>query len=177
MAGRLINGKRKEFIRFYCTGPDGVRGNGTECYKIVYPGVAHEVAASAAGRLLRDVQLVAEINAYHAEATAQAIAQLVDWKTLAPMAQATMKHIAMGNIRQIDAVTGEHRYIPITDRETAAVAKVMGEYADKLVERAYPKAIRVLMEHPAPALAAMLGVTPEELPPAEEPDDSDEEKC
>jgi len=182
-----LNARQQAFVRHYTAGEDGVRGNLTQSYIAAGYTARGNVAETAAARLFRNVRVRDAIDAAHAKAEEAAAARLRDWKELAPGAQSRLLEIAEGRIpgsvakpprrgRGLQAMviegapdteTGQGP-ARIGDRDDAAAAKVILDANLEILERAQPKKLQIAVEDPAGALAALLGVKPEAVPPGED---------
>lgn len=160
-----LNARQAAFVRHYTAGADGVRGNLTQSYIAAGYMARGNVAETAAARLFRNVRVRAAIDAAHAKAEAAAGRKLRDWKELAGDAQVRLATLAAGQIP--DPTTPALGRTLIGDRDDAAAANVILAANREILERAEPKKLQVQIEDPAGALAALLGVKPETVPPGE----------
>lgn len=159
-----MSARMRKFAHLWATGPPGIKGNGPAAFRAAgYHPRNDNVASASASRMLKNVNVQAEIARLHAEADAQAIAQLRDWRVLAPPAQSRIQSISLGYLPD-HLLPTEVR--PIQNRDDAAVARVMLEASTFIVERAYPSKMYASDEarDPERALAALLGISRYALP-------------
>lgn len=154
-----LNARQREFVRHYVSGADGVRGNATQ--SAIAAGYAAKHAHVNGPALMANHNIKAAVIEAHRRADAAAIARLRDWKTLAPEAQDRLLALARGKIPvNVDPAAGN----PMHDRDDAAVAAIIRDANMEILERAYPKKLRIEGVDPRAELAALLGIAVEELP-------------
>lgn len=165
-----LNPNQQRFVQYYTTGAHGIRGNATASYLAAgYAPKSEKVAGVNATRLLGNARIQRAIFQVHREADAVTIAQLKDWKVLAPPAQHTIMCLAHG-ILPVDVVTigddAGSAHERMTTRDDAAIGNVMLHAALAILERAYPSKVYadVSLHDPDRLLAAILGVPVEALP-------------
>ena len=162
-APKGLNARQAAFVRHYVAGADGVRGNASRSF--IAAGYSPKGANKMAARMMANAGIKAAIDAAHAKAEAEAGRKLRDWKELAGDAQVRLATLAAGQIP--DPATPAHGRTLIGDRDDAAAANVILAANREILERAEPKKLQVQIEDPAGALAALLGVKPETVPPGE----------
>ena len=168
MAKPPLNARQQEFARLWAAGPPGIKHNNTKAYIAAgYHPKNDRVAGAASARLLADVRVKHEIAKLHREADAEAINKLIDWKIIAPEAQARIRSIMVG---YVPAPGEPYNVSAMKNRDSAAVAQQVLRAAEMILERAYPSKIYadLALAKPADMIAAILGVSPEELPSPED---------
>lgn len=161
MSERALNQRQREFVRLYCAGPDGVRGIAAKAYAVA--GYRSRDPEFNGPRLLRRPHVAAAVIAAHEAAAAEAKGTLRCWKELCIAAQARVVAIARGVIPSADDPIGNAGGTRITNRDTAAAAKVILDAALEILDRGYPKKHLVHIEDPERVLAELLGMTPDEM--------------
>jgi len=162
---RPLNARQRQFVRLYAVGPPGVKGNATAAYRGAgYRPKTDRVAQVCAAQILTNPMVQQALAHLHREADAQAIAQLKDWRTLAPPAQDRMVLLALGYLPDpLDM--RQHR--PLRSHTDVAIARLQLDACREIIERAYPSRLYATLEvyDPAAELARLLGVPAESLPP------------
>jgi hypothetical protein len=144
-----------EFVRQYTAGVEGVRGNQSAAYKAAGgKATSPAVMAVVASQTLNNPKVFAAIQALHAQADAVILAQLISWKVAGVQAQKRL--IALGN-----GVLPDDR--AMVNRDDVAVGQVVLGAVKELLERAWPKKLRITVD-PQRALAQLLGIEQGELP-------------
>lgn len=159
-----LTARQREFIRQYVAGDDGVRGNATASYKAAGYDCTDASARVSAHHLLKKPEVVEEIRAAHRRAQAEAMGRLIEWKELAPEAQQRLVTLARGRLPNDDDPTGGEK---LEDGSQASVARVIESACNEILERAYPKKLRIENVDPREELAKILGVDPDVLPDEE----------
>lgn len=164
-----LNPNQQRFVAQYTAGPSGIRGNATAAYRAAGYKPTTENAAMVSGwQLLRNPKISAAIAQIHREADAATIAQLRDWKILAPAAQQIVNSLAHGVLPLADTDDPE---TPLVTRQRllsrdAPVGNVMLHAALAVLERAYPLKLYadVTVHDAGRVLADILGVSVDALP-------------
>lgn len=166
----LLNPNQQRFVQHYTAGARGIRGNATAAYKAAgYQPRTDNAAMVSAWQLLRHPKIATAIAHAHREADAATIAQLKDWKVLAPPAQQTIIRLAHGvlPVEEADGLSDETLHGQrMLSRDDAAIGNVMLHASLAILERAYPSKLYAdfTLHDPERLLAAILGVTVEALP-------------
>jgi hypothetical protein len=149
---------QREFVRQYTAGAEGIRHNASAAYVAAGgKGRNANVIGVSAFHVLNNPKVQARLLAVQREADAQVIAQLVDWKVASTAAQEKLITLTDG------VFPGTERRLQ--DRDDAAVAQVILGALKEILDRGYPKKLKVDVD-PRETLAALLGVAQEALPPA-----------
>lgn len=167
----LLNPNQQRFVQHYTAGARGIRGNATAAYRAAgYHPKSEKVAGVNAARLLGNARIQAAVAQAHREADAAMIAQLKDWKTLAPGAQRTVMALGTGVLPAYDDpdVPEDERVggARMLTRDDAAIGNVMLHASLAILERAYPLKLYadLTLHDPERLLATILGVSIDALP-------------
>ena len=166
-----LNPNQQRFVQQYTAGARGVRGNATAAYYAAgYQPKSEKVAGVNATRLLGNARIAMAVAQIHRAADAATIAQLKDWKVLAPPAQQTIMALAHGILPSEETDAPDGAILPglrMQTRDDAAIGNVMLHASLAILERAYPAKIYadLTLHDPDRLLAAILGVSVDALPP------------
>lgn len=152
---------QRAFVREYVSSKDPhVRGNATAAYLAAGAKVKTEKTAGViASQTLGIPRVQAAVQAAHAQADAEMLLRLVDWKTAAIAAQSVLLGLTEG-------------YLPEGRMETpldVARGHVMVSAIKEVMDRGFPKQLYLKFD-PREALAKLLGVPRERLPESWEED-------
>jgi hypothetical protein len=146
---------RQRFVEQYLVGPEGVRLHATAAYQAAGGKATHASAlASAASQILNNLKVQRAMQALQRAADAQIITRLVDWKVAAVAAQPWLIALSKGLLPD-----GRR----MVDRDDAAVGQVILGSLKEIIDRGFPKNLKVTID-PREALLALIGRGAETLP-------------
>lgn len=99
-----LNERHRAFVRHYVAGADGVRGSAGAAYSAAGWSTLRATADARGCNLLKDPLIVAEIERLTAKAEDKAVAKMVPWMELAPVAQQTLADAMTGVIPSKEAI-------------------------------------------------------------------------
>jgi hypothetical protein len=137
--------KVRMFCELYATDPE-VGGNATQSYRRVYPNASYNTASVESSRILSLPSVQQFLTSLYREATERAVARLLEWDELLPLAQGILIAATQGRIRsRLQVETA--RYIvdraqgtpvarnDVVVRNPESIGKALQVFSRRLAER------------------------------------------